>query len=226
MDSKVFHKVSYGLYVIGSCSSDGSRLNAQIANTLLQVSAHPEMVSVALHKDNLTHELVEQSGVFSACILDIDAPMEHIGRFGFRSGRDGEKLEGLVYRKGDTGAPIVIPHTVGALEAEVVHKVDASTHTLFVARVTSAEMIGGGTPLTYEHYHLVKKGKSPAHAPVSQVDHDDVPEKAAFTGAQKYRCGVCGYTYDPVSEGTPFEDLPEGFTCPVCGAPRATFEPV
>ncbi len=48
----------------------------------------------------------------------------------------------------------------------------------------------------------------------------------------KYVCGVCGYVYDPVkgdpengiAAGTRFEDLPEDWECPVCGAPKSDFE--
>jgi rubredoxin len=42
---------------------------------------------------------------------------------------------------------------------------------------------------------------------------------------KKFQCSICGYVYDPeegdvendVNPGTPFEDLPPGWTCPVCG---------
>lgn len=48
----------------------------------------------------------------------------------------------------------------------------------------------------------------------------------------KYVCGPCGYVYDPekgdtengIEPGTPFEDLPEDWTCPVCGADKDEFE--
>jgi len=47
----------------------------------------------------------------------------------------------------------------------------------------------------------------------------------------KYECSVCGYVYDPaegdpatgVAPGTPFDNLPAGWVCPVCGAPRDAF---
>jgi rubredoxin len=50
----------------------------------------------------------------------------------------------------------------------------------------------------------------------------------------KYICSVCGYEYDPeigdpdndISAGTAFEDLPEDWVCPVCGADKADFEPL
>ncbi len=41
-----------------------------------------------------------------------------------------------------------------------------------------------------------------------------------------FKCSVCGYIYDPETEGTPFEDLPEDWQCPVCNAPKEAFEPV
>ncbi len=50
----------------------------------------------------------------------------------------------------------------------------------------------------------------------------------------KWRCTVCGYVYDPeigdpdgnVSPGVEFEDLPDGWICPVCGASKDLFEPL
>jgi rubredoxin len=50
----------------------------------------------------------------------------------------------------------------------------------------------------------------------------------------KYRCIVCGYIYDPaqgdpdnsVPPGTPFDQLPAKWVCPVCGAQKKDFEPV
>jgi rubredoxin len=50
---------------------------------------------------------------------------------------------------------------------------------------------------------------------------------------KKYVCEVCGYVYDPaegdsdgdISAGTSFEDLPDYWTCPVCGAPKSDFVP-
>ena len=46
-------------------------------------------------------------------------------------------------------------------------------------------------------------------------------------------CKVCGYVYDPeegdpesgVDPGTPFEELPSDWICPVCGVEKSEFEP-
>jgi rubredoxin len=50
--------------------------------------------------------------------------------------------------------------------------------------------------------------------------------------AAKYECSVCGYVYDPelgdpdggIAPGTPFEELPEDWQCPVCGASKDEFK--
>lgn len=42
----------------------------------------------------------------------------------------------------------------------------------------------------------------------------------------KWECLVCGWVYDEEEEGTPFEDLPDDYTCPVCGAPKSQFEKI
>jgi len=39
-----------------------------------------------------------------------------------------------------------------------------------------------------------------------------------------WRCTICGYEYYGAKEGVPFEQLPEDWTCPVCGAPKDAFE--
>ncbi len=41
-----------------------------------------------------------------------------------------------------------------------------------------------------------------------------------------WRCTICGYEYDEASEGTPFEQLPDDWKCPVCNAPKEAFEKI
>jgi rubredoxin len=50
--------------------------------------------------------------------------------------------------------------------------------------------------------------------------------------SQRYQCTVCGYIYDPekgdpdsgVAPNTPFENLPDTWTCPVCGSAKDDFK--
>ena len=41
----------------------------------------------------------------------------------------------------------------------------------------------------------------------------------------KFVCQLCGYVYDEDEEKVPFADLPEDWTCPLCGAGKDDFQP-
>ncbi|WP_456478068.1 flavin reductase family protein [Geoglobus ahangari] len=164
MNPEALYRISYGLYVVSS-HLDG-RPNGQIANTVFQVTSDPVMVAACLNKQNLTHEYVSKSGVFSVSVLERQTPMTFIGRFGFRSGRDFDKFDGVDFFWGKSGAPVVKEHAIAYIEARVVDRMDVRSHTLFVGEVVEAEVLGEGEPLTYADYHYLKKGKTPKTATV------------------------------------------------------------
>ena len=164
MNLKALHRLGYGLYVI--CSTNGDRFNGQIANTVFQVCAEPPIIAIAINKNNLTHEFITQSKVFTASILSQDTPLSFIGRFGFKSGRDIDKFEGINYKIGDTQAPVVTDHTIAYLEAKVINQVDVGSHTIFIGELVGAEVLKEGEPMTYAYYHQVKRGTTPKTAPV------------------------------------------------------------
>ncbi len=225
MDTKALYRISYGLYVV--CSRKGERLNGQIANSVIQVCSEPPTVSVCINKLNLTHEFIRDSHVFTVSILSQDTPLSFIGQFGFKSGRDIDKFAGVKYRLGSTQAPIVLDHSLAGLEARVTKEVDVATHTIFIGELVGAEILSEGEPMTYAYYQQVKRGTTPKTAP-SYVE----AKKEATPRMAKYKCSVCGYIYDPekgdpdgnIPPGTPFEKLPEGWTCPICGAGKGDFE--
>ena len=228
MDTKVFRKISYGVYIV--TSREGDRINGQTANVVMQVCARPPRIAIAINKANLTHEFIQKSGVFAISIIAQDAPLSLIGRFGFKSGREVDKFEGANYRQGANGCPIITEHTVGYLEGKVTQELDAGTHTIFMGEVMEGQPLADGEPMTYAYYHKVKRGTTPETAP-TYVETKN--EKKKGEAMKKYRCKVCGYIYDPeagdpdggVSPGTPFEKLPDDWTCPVCGATKDEFEP-
>jgi len=233
MDNKALYKISYGLYVV--TSKKGEKLNGQIANTLIQVTSDPIQVSVTINKDNLTHEFIKNSNVYAVSILSKITPMTFIGQFGFKSGKDDvNKFENVRYKIGSTGAPIVLDNSIAYLEVEVTNSLDVGTHTIFAGKVVDAEIIDDNEePMTYAYYHEVKKGRSPKNAPTYMEEKKDKKTKENMEGKKmdKYRCGVCGYVYNPekgdpdggIEPGTPFEELPDDWTCPVCGASKDQF---
>lgn len=225
MNTKSFQKIGYGVYII--CSKSGEKINGQIANTAFQVTSEPATVAISINKLNLTHEYIKSSKVFSISILAKTAPMTLIGQFGFKSGRDTNKFEGINYKIGVTGAPIILDQTVSCIEAKVVNEMDCGTHTIFLGEIVDCEVLADTEPMTYAYYHEVKGGKSPKTAPtyVKEEASQPVENKIRFV------CNVCGYIYDPakgdpdngVTPETSFEAIPDTWTCPICGASKKEF---
>jgi ferric-chelate reductase [NAD(P)H] len=163
----VFRDLSYGLYIVASL--DDGRLNGQVVNTVIQVTSEPPRVAVIINKKNLTHEFILKSKLFSASVLEETTPMIFLGPFGFRSGRDVDKLSKVAFKEGITGCPLITEHALSVLEAEVIDQIDLGTHTVFIGDVVSSEILKKGNPLTYQYYHQVLKGKSPPNAPTYEA---------------------------------------------------------
>jgi len=225
MNTKALRKLGYGLYVVGS--RKGNKLNGQIANTVFQITSEPPTIAVSINKNNLTHQLIKESKAFTASVLRRDTPLSFIGHFGFKSGRDIDKVKGINYKIGETQAPVVIDNAVAYLEAKVIQEIDVGTHTIFIGELIDADVLTEEECMTYDYYHKVKRGTTPKTAP-SYVEE----KKEAVPKMAKYECTVCGYIYDPelgdpdsgIKPGTPFEKLPDDWVCPVCGAAKSEFE--
>ncbi len=202
-DSKAFHRVTYGLYLLGAKSKAGMA-NACIINTFIQLASDPMVVSIAVNKTGYTHEIIAETGMFSISSITESAPFEIFKAYGLRSGRDGGKFEALAEAEYDSaGLPYLAEHANARFLCKVKSRADYGSHTLYVAEVIEAEVLSSEPSVTYSYYQTNIKPK---------------PEK---TPDQKsgWRCTVCGY----VHEG---EELPEGFVCPLCGHGVVDFEKI
>ncbi len=164
MNPEALYRISYGMYIVSSHRN--GEPNGQISNTVFQVSSSPVMIAVCLNRENLTNEFVRESKVFSVSVLEKNTPMEFIGRFGFRSGRNYSKFKDIDFFTGKTGAPIVRDHAVAYIEAEVRHEMETSTHTLFVGNVVDAGILSDADVMTYSYYRQELKGRAPKTATV------------------------------------------------------------
>lgn len=205
MNNKAFFKFSYGLYVI-SAQADG-KVSGCVANTLQQVTSSPARLSITLNKDNYTERLIEKSGYFNGVVLSKDVDMDVIRRFGFQSGKDVQKYEGIESKKDIHGIPYIQQHATAYFTCKVIKSLDLGTHVLFIGEVMDADVMSEEEVMTYAYYHQVKNGATPKNAP----SYQEVVEKTGW------RCTVCGYIY----EG---ENLSEDYKCPLCGAPATCFE--
>ncbi len=230
MNLQALYKIGYGMYVVATKNKEG-KFNGQIANTVFQVTSNPPQVAVCLNKDNLTTQYLKESNVFSISVLSKNTSIQFIGKFGFKSGRDIDKFNSVNFKIEKTGAPIVLDNCIAYIEAEVVNSIDVGSHKLFIGKVVNSEILSDDETMTYEFYHLVKKGKSPKTAP-TYIETKIQDNNKGENNMKKYRCSVCGYIYDPkngdpengIKPQTKFEDLPDDWVCPVCGVGKDQFE--
>lgn len=214
MDLTAFYKLSYGLYILSSSTDD---LDAGcIVNTVVQVTAEPPKLAVAVNKQNTTAKVIQRSGVFAAVALCKTAGMDLIGAFGFRSSAEENKFAPFSVKRDAAGVPYVLNHAAARFSAKVEQVVDLGTHLLFIGKVTEAEKLLPEEPLTYAYYHAVLKGGTPKTAPSYKGEAEAVSPSGAQEGKETWQCKVCGY----VHEGP----LPEGFCCPICKVGAENFE--
>jgi len=233
LDLKSLFNLNYGMCIVSSKKDSIS--NGCIVNTVFQVTPEPPMIAISVNKQNLTHEYIAESKVFAVSILAEHTPLEFIGRFGFKTGRNIDKFQGLSCRKGVTDAPIVLDNVMGFIEAEVRDAIDVETHTLFIGKIIAAETIDEGKiPMTYTYYRDVKGGRTPRTAATYIAMKSKAKPKQGAKFMKKYKCLLCGYIYDPavgdpennVQAGTAFESLPDDWVCPECGVGKNEFVPV
>ncbi len=208
MDTKIFTKMSYGVYIVSTM--DGERPTGCIANSIMQITSSPATVAVSINHDNYTNGCIEKTGKFAFSVMAEDSDTGLIGNFGFRSGKDIDKFEHVDYEMVQ-GIPVV-KYTCGYVVCKVVNKMETATHTVFLGEVIDTGFYEGmGEAMTYAYYHNVVKGKSPKNAPTylqEKKDGDASGDKDEKK--EKYVCQVCGFAYEGV-------ELPEDYKCPVCG---------
>lgn len=223
----VLDDCSYGLYIV--TSHDEKKLNGQVSDALMQVSADPPKVAISICKKELTYEYISKSQSFAVSTLSLSSDLPFIGLFGFKSGRDVDKLSQVKYKLGKTQCPLILENTISCFEAKVFDSVDLGSHKLFLGNVIDGEILRRENPLTYKYYKENLKGKTPKNAPSYREQSSKKEENTLYS--EKYICDICGYVYDPIkgdpdhgiSPGTAFEDIPNDWTCPICGVGKDSF---
>lgn len=138
------------LYLVGSALDD--KVNIMCCSSVTQISFYPLRVAVIINKNNLTHDLIKETGFFTLSPLtQSQAKMAHF--LGRNSGRQVNKLENYNYNLVNSGCP-VIDGCPGYYECEVEHSstVEFESHTLFVARVIDGYLNINEPQLTYDDY--------------------------------------------------------------------------
>lgn len=199
IDKNALFKLSYGLFVL--TAKDGEKDNGCIINTVQMVTETPYRISVTVNKNNYTHDMIKKSGIFNVSVLSEDAVFKTFERFGFASGKDTDKFDGIEKTRISNGVVIFKDGANAYISGKVVNEVDLGTHTLFIADVTEAAILSAVPSMTYQYYFDHVKPK-----PSPKADDKTV-----------YVCSICGYEY----EG---EEVPDDFICPWCKHGKDAFE--
>lgn len=197
VEKEALFKIGYGLYV--AITNDGERDNAAIINTVCQLTDN--RVAVTVNRKNYTCETIKKTGKLNINCLCETAPFSLFEDFGFRSGRDVDKLAGYDKFRSGNGLCVLVDHTNAFMSLEVCESVELDTHVLFICAIAEAKVISDADTLTYSYYHK------------------NIKPKPTAKKAGGYICKICGYVY----EG---ETLPEDFVCPLCKHPASDFEPL
>lgn len=200
VDASALFRLSYGLFVL--TAREGERDNGCIINTVMQVTDSPKRISIAVNKANLTHDMIESTGVFNLSVLTTETPLGVFEQFGFTSGRNTDKFAGCgTESRTANGVRYAGEYANAVISGHVVEKIDCGTHTLFIADVTEAAVLSDAASMTYQYYFDHVKPKP-----------QPVPEKK-----KGFVCKICGYVY----EG---EELSADFVCPLCKHGAEDFE--
>jgi flavin reductase (DIM6/NTAB) family NADH-FMN oxidoreductase RutF/rubredoxin len=221
IDYEALFKISYGLYIV--CSGSKEKGNGYISNTVFQVTSEPPRFATCCNKDNHTVGYIQSSGAFSVSVLRENAGPLTIGTFGYKSGKETDKLNGVQVRYGETGVPIVLTDSIAILEFRVTETMDVGTHLMFIGELIHSEILDDDAEaLTYQYYRKVRKGAAPKNAP-TYIDKSKLVKARHQKMPARYECPACGYIYDEAKEGVKFEDLPDDWVCPVCGEDKSEF---
>lgn len=229
MNPNALSMLNYGMYLVVSEYQDFK--SAFIANSLFQISSHPQLLAVSCSKKNLTTEIIFNVNRFAFTVLAEDTPVEFIQWFGFNSGKQLDKFQKYHIEKGSKDTFFIRDNAVAYFECKVEQFVELGSHVLFIASIENMETMNDSKrPLTYAYYKNNLKGTTPVNAPTADVF---VKQNAESHDDELWLCPICGYVYDvakgdasqDISKGVKFHDLPEEWICPVCKAKKDIFIP-
>ena len=138
-DPKALQKLSYGLFIV--TANAFGKDNGCITNTVMQVTGQPNRVCLTVSKQNYTHDMLMEHGVFTASVISEKADFELFRRFGFQSGRDTDKFAGFqAVTRTENGTLAVTQGTNAFISGRTFHSIDLGTHTMFLAEITAVQV--------------------------------------------------------------------------------------
>ena len=142
----LFRRLSYGVYVVGV--ADGEQRDAFTAAWVMQTSFDPLLLALSINPGNASYPLLHTGGGFTVNVLK-QGQQDLARRFGTRSGRDEDKLAGIHWHPGRSGAPI-LEDALAYFDCALAGRMPAGDHELVLGRVTEGKLVDrNAAPLTY-----------------------------------------------------------------------------
>ena len=139
-------QLSLGVYVVGVAQDE--RLDAFTAVWVMQASFDPLLLALSVNPQNASYPLLRASGAFTISVLK-QGQLELARRFGTRSGREEDKLAGVGWHPGRSGAPI-LDEALAYFECELTGSLRAGDHELVLGRVIDGRVLApDAVPMTY-----------------------------------------------------------------------------
>src|SRR5213596_3883530 len=123
--------------IVAITSERGGKRNGMISDSAVRASIVPAIsrVSVYIHKFNLSHDLIFDTGRFAMHLLR-DDQFDLVHRLGFTSGRARDKLADVPHHLGTLSAP-VLDDCYAHLECRVANVMDTGSSTCFLGDVAA-----------------------------------------------------------------------------------------
>ena len=220
MNEKALFQIGYGLYLVAA--NENGKDNACIVNTVMQVTQNPIRLLVSVSNQNLTHDMIKNTGKLTVSVLTEKTPFAVYSHFGYQSGKKVDKFEDFEdVTRCANGCYRLNRNSSAYFCGTVCDSFVLDTHTMFLVDVTDADIVSSQEPVTYDFYQkYVKQPYKPSVKKTDAAENNDGTNSVSAEGAGKtnsYVCKICGYVY----EG---ESLPEDYICPICKHGASDFE--
>lgn len=221
MNQNALFQIGYGLYLVAA--NENGKDNACIVNTVMQVTQNPVRLLVSVSNQNLTHDMIKNTGKLTVSVLTEKTPFAVYSHFGYQSGKKADKFEDFEdVTRCANGCYRLNRNSSAYFCGTVSESFVLDTHTMFLVEVTDADIVSSQEPVTYDYYQkYVKQPYKPAMKKSEAVNTEGTKntsaEGADETKTNAYICKICGYVY----EG---ETLPEDYICPICKHGVSDFE--
>ena len=195
--NKIYYKLTHGVYVL---TTNGGGC---IVDAVSQISSEEyPLFSIAVMKENNTNELVHLNDDVVLSILSKDVDGRVIDTFGMHSMKELNKFDEVeTLEVGDIKVPSDI---IGYMELKVEDRLENETHTVLICR--------------YEHGKILEEDKEELTYNYYRKHKDKYIQVMTETNKKAWVCTMCGYVYYG-------DEIPEDFSCPICGVDKDAFIP-